>query len=97
MSPRDSADASSRRMQELLPASRSPMVDHRPAAMPKGVLKMSCSTTRQGTALVLQSFESAEDMEAGAKVFSAMDPSDAAAPRAFRFSTCAIGLYCERR
>ncbi|HEU4735950.1 MAG TPA: hypothetical protein VFS48_02855 [Solirubrobacterales bacterium] len=30
----------------------------------------------QGTAVVLQHFESAEDMEAGDKVFSAMDSSD---------------------
>ena len=36
----------------------------------------------QGTALVLQYFESAEDMEAGAKVFSAMDSSETPGTRA---------------
>ncbi len=30
----------------------------------------------QGTAVVLQFFDTAEDMEAGDKVFAAMDPSD---------------------
>jgi hypothetical protein len=30
----------------------------------------------QGTAVVVQYFESAEDMEAGARVLGAMDPSD---------------------
>ncbi len=36
----------------------------------------------QGTAVVLQQFESAEDMEAGAKVFSAMDSSGTPGSRA---------------
>lgn len=35
-----------------------------------------------GTALVLQHFASAEDMEAGAAVFSAMDPADTPGTRA---------------
>jgi hypothetical protein len=30
----------------------------------------------QGTAIALQEFETAEDMEAAAKVFAAMDPSE---------------------
>jgi hypothetical protein len=30
----------------------------------------------QGTAVVLQQFESAEDLRAGGQVFAAMDPSD---------------------
>jgi hypothetical protein len=30
----------------------------------------------QGTAVVLQIFDSAEDMEKGAEVFAAMDPSE---------------------
>ena len=30
----------------------------------------------QGTAVVLQYFDSAEDMETGARVFAAMDPGD---------------------
>jgi hypothetical protein len=36
----------------------------------------------QGTAVVLQQFETAEDMDAGAKVFAAMDPSDTPGTRA---------------
>jgi hypothetical protein len=36
----------------------------------------------QGTAVVLQYFDSAEDMEAGAKVFSEMDSSDTPGTRA---------------
>jgi hypothetical protein len=36
----------------------------------------------QGTAVVLQYFETAEDMDAGARVFSAMDPSDTPGTRA---------------
>jgi hypothetical protein len=37
---------------------------------------------RQGTAVVLQYFDTAEDMEAGAQVFSAMDPSETPGTRA---------------
>ena len=36
----------------------------------------------QGTAVVLQHFESAEDMEAGGKAFSAMDSSETPGTRA---------------
>jgi hypothetical protein len=36
----------------------------------------------QGTAVVLQEFETAEDMAAGAKVLSAMDPSETPGTRA---------------
>jgi hypothetical protein len=36
----------------------------------------------QGTAVVLQHFETAQDMDAGAQVFSAMDPSDTPGTRA---------------
>jgi hypothetical protein len=36
----------------------------------------------QGTAVVLQYFETAQDMDAGARVFSAMDPSDTPGTRA---------------
>jgi hypothetical protein len=35
-----------------------------------------------GTAVVLQYFETAEDMEAGARVFAAMDPSETPGTRA---------------
>jgi hypothetical protein len=37
---------------------------------------------RQGTAVVLQDFATAADMEAGAKVFAAMDPSETPGTRA---------------
>jgi hypothetical protein len=37
---------------------------------------------RQGTAVVLQHFESAEDMDAGAQVFAAMDPAETPGTRA---------------
>ena len=36
----------------------------------------------QGTAVVLQLFESAEDMRTGAEVFAAMDPADTPGARA---------------
>jgi hypothetical protein len=36
----------------------------------------------QGTAVVLQHFETAQDMDAGAQVFSAMDPADTPGTRA---------------
>jgi hypothetical protein len=36
----------------------------------------------QGSAVVLQYFETAQDMDAGARVFSAMDPSDTPGTRA---------------
>jgi hypothetical protein len=36
----------------------------------------------QGTAVVLQHFPTAEDMDAGAKVFAAMDPSETPGTRA---------------
>jgi hypothetical protein len=36
----------------------------------------------QGTAVVLQRFETAQDMDAGAKVFEAMDSSDTPGDRA---------------
>ena len=36
----------------------------------------------QGTAVVLQHFQTAEDMEAGGKVFAAMDPAETPGTRA---------------
>ena len=36
----------------------------------------------QGTAVVLQFFDSADDMEAGERAFGAMDPSDTPGTRA---------------
>jgi hypothetical protein len=48
----------------------------------------------QGTAVVLQYFETAQDMDAGARVFSAMDPSDTPGTRA---SVDMCELKLERR
>jgi hypothetical protein len=47
----------------------------------------------QGTAVVLQFYASAEDMEAGARAFSAMDPSETPGVRA---SVDACELRLER-
>lgn len=45
----------------------------------------------QGTAVVLQRFDSAEDMRTGAEVFAAMDPSDTPGTRA-SVDTCEVRL-----
>jgi hypothetical protein len=45
----------------------------------------------QGTAVVLQTFATAEDMEAGARVFSAMDPSETPGTRA-SVDMCEVSL-----
>ena len=52
-----------------------------PPGVPATGLKILVDET-QGTAVVLQSFDTAEDMEAGDKVFAAMDPSDTPGTRA---------------
>jgi hypothetical protein len=72
-------DVSAERMQELL--SRIEGSDGPPPGVPATGLKVLFDGD-QGTAVVLQHFESAEDMEAGAKVFSAMDPSETPGARA---------------
>jgi hypothetical protein len=48
----------------------------------------------QGTAVVLQHYATAEDMEAGAKVMSAMDPSDTPGVRA-SVDACELKLKLE--
>ena len=48
----------------------------------------------QGTAVVLQHFATAEDMEAGAKVFAAMDPSETPGTRA-SVDACELKLELE--
>jgi len=72
-------DVSAERMQELL--ARIEESDGPPPGVPAKGLKILFDGA-QGTAVVLQYFESAEDMEAGAKVFSAMDPSETPGKRA---------------
>lgn len=72
-------DVSVERMQELL--ARIEGADGPPAGVPTTGLKILVDEA-QGTALVLQSFESAEDMEAGGRALSAMDPSETPGTRA---------------
>lgn len=49
----------------------------------------------QGTAVVLQYFETAEDMQAGARVFGAMDPSETPGTRA-SVDMCEVKLELPR-
>lgn len=72
-------EVSAERMQELI--ARIEESDGPPPGVPATGLKVIFDEA-QGTALVLQQFESAEDMEAGAKVFDAMDSSDTPGTRA---------------
>jgi hypothetical protein len=72
-------DVSAERMQELL--GRIEESDGPPPGVPATGLRVLLDEA-QGTAVVLQQFESAEDMEAGAKVFEAMDSSDTPGTRA---------------
>lgn len=72
-------DVSAERMQEL--HTRIEESDGPPPGVPTTGLKILFDGA-QGTAVVLQYFESAEDMEAGAKVFSAMDSSETPGTRA---------------
>jgi hypothetical protein len=72
-------DVSAERMQELL--ARIEESDGPPPGVPATGLKILFDEA-QGTAVVLQNFESAEDMEAGGKVFSAMDSSETPGTRA---------------
>lgn len=66
-------DVSAERMEELL--ARIEDSDGPPPGVPATGLKILLDEA-QGTAVVLQQFESAEDMEAGGKVFSEMDSSE---------------------
>jgi hypothetical protein len=72
-------DVSAERMQELL--ARIEESDGPPPGVPATGLKILLDEA-QGTAVVLQQFESAEDMEAGGKAFSAMDSSETPGTRA---------------
>jgi hypothetical protein len=72
-------DVSAERMQELV--ARIEESDGPPPGAPATGLKVLFDSA-QGTALVLQQFESAEDMEAGGQVFSAMDSSETPGTRA---------------
>ena len=72
-------DVSAERMQALV--ARIEESDGPPPGVPATGLKVLVDSA-QGTALVLRQFESAEDMEAGGQVFSAMDPSETPGTRA---------------
>jgi hypothetical protein len=72
-------DVSAERMQGLL--ARVGESDGPPPGVPATGLKVLFDSAQE-TAVVLQYFESAEDMEAGAQVFSAMDPSETPGTRA---------------
>jgi len=72
-------DVSAERMQGLL--ARIEESDGPPPGVPATGLKVLFDSA-QGTAVGLQHFESAEDMEAGGQVFNAMDPSETPGTRA---------------
>lgn len=72
-------DVSAERMRELL--ARIEEADGPPPGVPATGLKVLVDEA-QGTAVVLQQFESAEDMEAGGKVFSEMDSAETPGTRA---------------
>lgn len=72
-------DVSAERVQELL--ARIEESDGPPPGVPATGLEILMDEA-QGTAVVLQQFESAADMEAGDKVFSAMDSSETPGTRA---------------
>jgi hypothetical protein len=72
-------DVSAERIEALL--ARIEESEGPPADVPATGLKVLFDES-QGTAVVLQYFETAQDMDAGAQVFSAMDPSDTPGTRA---------------
>jgi hypothetical protein len=72
-------DVSAERMQGLL--ARIEESGGPPPGVPATGLKVLFDEA-QGTAVVLQRFATAEDMSAGAQVFSAMDPSETPGARA---------------
>jgi len=72
-------DVSAGRMQQRL--ARVKEAGGPPPGVPTTGLKVLFDEP-QGTAVVLQEFETAEDMDAGAKVFAAMQPSETPGTRA---------------
>jgi hypothetical protein len=72
-------DVSAERIQALL--ARIEESEAPPPGVPATSLKL-LHDEAQGTAVVLQYFETAEDMSAGAQAFSAMDPSETPGTRA---------------
>jgi len=72
-------DVSAERLQELL--ARIEESGGPPPGVPATGLEVLFDDA-QGTAVILQHFESAEDMEAGGQVFSAMDTGETPGTRA---------------
>src|SRR4051794_5573001 len=72
-------DVSAERIQALL--ARIEEADGPPPGVPSTALKVLYDG-EHGTAVVLQHFATAEDMDAGAQAFSAMDPADTPGTRA---------------
>ncbi len=84
-------DVNARRMEELL--ARIKESDGPPAGVPTTGLKMLFDEA-EGTAVVLQHFATAEDMNAGAQAFSAMDASETPGTRA-SVDMCELKLELE--
>ena len=84
-------DVNSERLQEML--SRIEQSDGPPEGVPATGIQVLADDD-QGTVVVLQFFDNAEDMETGARVFAAMDPKDTPGTRA---SVDACELRLERR
>jgi hypothetical protein len=84
-------DVSAERIEGLL--GRIEESDGPPPGVPATGLKILFDES-QGTAVVLQHFETAEDMSAGDRAFSAMDPSETPGTRA-SVDMCEVKL--ERR
>ena len=81
-------DVTSERIEELL--ARIEESGGAPPEVSIARLEMSFDAA-QGTAVVLQYFETAEDMEASGRVFSAMDASETPGTRA-SVDTCEVRL-----
>jgi hypothetical protein len=84
-------DVSAERMEAMLARIRES--DGPPPGVPSTGLKVLFDAA-QGAAVVLQEFATAEDMEAGAKVFSAMDASETPGNRA-SVDACELKLELE--
>jgi hypothetical protein len=81
-------DVDSERVQALL--ARIETGDGPPPGVPASSLKVLLDES-QGTAVVLQTFATAEDMATGAAVLSAMDPAETPGTRA-SVDTCEVKL-----
>ena len=84
-------DVSSERLRDM--QSRIEQSDGPPEGVPATGIQLLVDES-QGTAVVLQFYDSAEDMETGGRVFAAMDPTDTPGTRA---SVDACELRLERR